>query len=153
MPGDFWDTSGLAKLYVPERGSRWASDRVGEVLAVSELSLVEIASVLQRRFVEHQFTALERDEHYARFLADAQAFQFIAVRDRLLARSAELLVTGVFTSRLRSLDAIQLASVLEWFEVARRLNIESGAFIVADRPLREAAVALGLPVENPEDYE
>jgi hypothetical protein len=61
-------------------------------------------------------------------------------------------LSGRLATRVRALDLIQLASALEWFERARALNIESGAFVVADRPLREAAVALGLDVENPEDY-
>jgi L-threonylcarbamoyladenylate synthase len=41
---------------------------------------------------------------------------------------------------------------LEWF--ARTQSIwEDRVFIVADRSLREAAITLGLPVENPEDHE
>jgi len=150
---DFWDTSGLAKLYIPERGSAWASERARGGLAASEFCVVEIASVLQRRFTEGQSSADERDERYARFLSDTRAFDLITVREQIVTHAARLLLQGAFAGRTRALDAVQLASALEWFERTAASNMEAGAFIVADRSLREAAVALGLAVEDPEDYE
>ncbi len=90
---------------------------------------------------------------YSRYLADRVEWIAIEIDGRIVERASELVLTGRFGTRVRAADAIQLASAERWFERARDRNIDIGAFIVADRHLRDAALALGLPVENPEDYE
>ena len=89
----------------------------------------------------------------ARFLRDAVRFELIDVTRDLLAVASELTLSGGIGRRMRSLDAIQLATARWWLEQAATLTIEPGAFIVADAALRESAVGLGMAVENPEDYE
>lgn len=90
---------------------------------------------------------------YAQFLADTLRFELISLTDHLISSASNLLLVGTFGMRVRTADAIQLASALWWFERVSALNIEPGAFIVADTPLRDAAAALGLVVDNPEDHE
>jgi hypothetical protein len=111
-----------------------------------------MASVFRRRDQEGAAAGLLRDL-YARFHLDAAAFEVVSVTNELIRAASELVLDGHTGSRTRSLDAIQLATARWWFEQAALLNIEPGAFVVADRPLRDAAVALGIAVENPEDYE
>lgn len=86
---------------------------------------------------------------YSRYLADRVEWIAIEIDGRIVERASELVLTGRFGTRVRAADAIQLASAERWFERARDRNIDIGA----DRHLRDAALALGLPVENPEDYE
>ena len=96
----------------------------------------------------------QRDLAYQRFLADSPAFQFVDPDDAIRGLAVKLLhFEPRIAGRLRALDAIQLATAIWWFEWVAASNIEFGAFIVADWSLREAAVALGLAVEDPEDYE
>jgi|CXWL01.1.fsa_nt_gi predicted nucleic acid-binding protein len=154
MPRDFWETSSAAKLYLNEIGSEWVTARMGEGEgAISALVHAEMASLLARRCAEGEFDADIRDEIYGRYLGDTNRFEVLEVTDGILKASARLILSGIFGTRVRASDAIHLATAQRWFEQARRLNIESGAFVVADKALRDAAVALGLAVENPEDYE
>jgi len=54
---------------------------------------------------------------------------------------------------LRGFDAVQLATARLWFEALRPTNIEPGTFVVADGALRDAALSLGIVVDNPEEHE
>lgn len=149
----FWDTSALAKRYLPEPGSQWVGRQRLDEVAISRLTTVEIASTLRRRAREGQIDNRTRDALYARFINESVHFTVIELSTGLLASAAEIVMRRPEPPALRTLDAIQIASALAWFEAARARNIDAGAFIVADRHLRDAALALELPVINPEDYE
>jgi predicted nucleic acid-binding protein len=154
VTADFGDTSALAKLYLGERGSEWSVERAGSnAVAISELAHVEVASFLARRYAEGEFDVSVQHQVYGRYLEDTRRFEVVRLSASLTAAAASLMLSGVLGFRVRSLDAIQLASALWWFEQTRALNIESGAFIVADGPLRDAAVVVGLVVDNPEEHE
>lgn len=154
MTADFWDTSALAKLYLDERGSEWSVQRaLSNAVAMSELAHVEVASFLARRCAEGEFDASVQRQLYGRYLEDTRRFEVVRPSASLITAAAGLTLSGVLGLRVRSLDAIQLASAMWWFEQARALNIEPGAFIVADGPLREAGAALGMAVDNPEEHE
>jgi predicted nucleic acid-binding protein len=151
---DLWDTSSVAKLYLNERGSEWASIRAREhSVAHSRLVVPEFASVLARRVAIGEIASADRDRLHSEYLADAAKFEIIELTEELMTRAVQLVLGGTFGTRVRAGDAIHLATAQWWFEQTRRLNMEPGAFIVADRPLREAAVALGLAVDNPEEHE
>ena len=122
-------------------------------VVISALTIVEMASVLRRRHTEAASAPVDAREFYRRFVGDASRFEVVSIDEELITRAGELLLEGVTGARVRSSDAIQLATARWWFEQVSALNIESGAFVVADHPLRDAALALGLPVENPEDRE
>lgn len=153
MAADFWDTSSTAKLYLNEAGSEWVAARFGEQeQAISALVHVEMASLLARRCAEGEFDEDQRDTIYGQYLSDTNSLEVIEVTDDILKEAARLILSGVFGTRVRAADAIHLATARRWFDKARALNMHAGAFIVADQALRDAAVAIGLPVENPEDY-
>ena len=67
--------------------------------------------------------------------------------------SASRLLFAPHLPGLRSLDAIQLATASWWSEQLNVNNMGRGVLVVADRRLRDAALALRMQVENPEDYE
>jgi predicted nucleic acid-binding protein len=151
---DFWDSSALAKRYLPEKGSAWVSNRLDdENASISRLTLVEVASTFRRRSIEAVLDDTQSSELYERFLADSQRFAIVQITEAILGLSTDLLLERRPSSlALRTLDAIQLASALAWFEAARARNIHPGSFVVADQRLLDAAAALELPVLNPEDY-
>lgn len=73
--------------------------------------------------------------------------------DDLITQTSQILLSGLSAARLRSLDALQLASARRWFEEQRAINIEPGVFVVADEPLRLLAGELGFRTEDPEEHE
>lgn len=155
MPDNVWDTSAIVKLYVPERGSdylRQLGTAAGIVIA--SITIVEFAAALRRRAIAGDLTADQRDLAYQRFLADAREFSLVESTDAVRNEAARLLLDEPrIVGRLRGFDAVQLATARVWFEALRRASIEAGAFVVADGALREAATALGMRVDNPEEHE
>jgi predicted nucleic acid-binding protein len=150
---NFWDTSALAKLYLPERGSNWVIELSAHDVVISKLAIPEMASVFGRRMIEGSLNLDERDGLYRSFLLDVAGFEVFGISDALLTRASGLLLEGVGGTGLRALDAIQLASAQQWFERTQVNTMMSGAFVVADRRLRDAASAVGVPVDNPEEHE
>ncbi|MGH2460207.1 MAG: hypothetical protein ACRDIY_15230 [Chloroflexota bacterium] len=78
----------------------------------------------------------ERDAIFARFLADAQQCIVLGLTQPVIQDAATLLFSGPPTIRLRTLDALHLASARGGFNRARL----------------EAARWAGLLATNPEDY-
>ena len=152
MAINVWDSSALAKLYVPERGSAWALEAANSGVAVSALVLPEVASALARRFREGQFDADERDRVFRRFLDDMAGFSIIEVNDPILMGASAGLLRETGALLVRTLDAIHLSGAIEWFQRVEPNSMDAGVFIVADTRLRDAATRAGLPVENPEDH-
>jgi hypothetical protein len=155
VPENVWDTSALAKLYVPERGSQYARQLAAtDQIAISSITVVELASALRRRTISGDLTVAQRDAAYRRFLADSRDFSVVEVTDEIRGEAARLLLDDPrVVGRLRGFDAIQLATARLWFEAMRTTNIEPGTFVVADGALRDAALALGVAVDNPEEHE
>lgn len=123
-------------------------------IAISTITSVELASAVRRRVLTRDLSAIQGDDAYARLLTDAPDFDVIELTDEIRSLAVELLLTEErIAGRLRGFDAIQLATAHRWFERAAANNIEPGVFVVADSALRDAARAIGVPVEDPEDYE
>jgi uncharacterized protein len=155
VPDNVWDTSAIVKLYVQERGSEHTRQLAesGSVV-IASITIVEFASALRRRTIVGDLTTDQRDAAYRRFLSDAREFSLVEVTEAVRTEAARLLLDEPrVVGRLRGFDAVQLATARVWFETLRPTNIEAGVFIVADGSLREGAVALGLPVDNPEEHE
>lgn len=151
MPGDFLDTSALAKHYHAEIGSDVVDqlwDDGPRKLFISRLSVLEMASVFAGkiragRLVADQFDVLRR-----RFAADlAKSKRLIGVRPSAMHfKDAESLIRkhGPFR-RLRTLDALQLAVALDLF---RAKTVER--FVTADKDLLAVVAAEGMVVLDPE---
>jgi len=147
------DSSALVKRYVNEAGSAWVTRLcVAEPIAISILTFPEIASALARRTREGALAPQQRDTLFRLFLADAPSTLIIGLNQTIALRAAAILLTAPPPVRLRSLDAIHVASAQWTFARARRRGVATGSFVTADRALGEAAVWAGLMVVNPEDH-
>jgi hypothetical protein len=122
------DASALVKLVVEEPESRAMHRWFVEARRVttSRIGVIETARAASRR--DHD------PVHRERVLNDVEVFEV----DRTIAT----LAAALEPSRLRTLDAIHLATALA-------LRSELDAFVTYDDHLAEAARALGLPVVRP----
>ncbi|HEV2201118.1 MAG TPA: type II toxin-antitoxin system VapC family toxin [Bryobacteraceae bacterium] len=151
MAGYFFDSSALVKLYHPETGTPFVDQIVNtadNVIRVARLTIAELTSAFA---IKVRTQAINRDD------ADVFLRQF---RGHIAARklevfsigepeftAAELLVERyAFASRLRALDALQLAVALE----LRNQKLVDH-FVAADTILCEIAGLEGFSVINPEN--
>lgn len=142
----FADTSALAKRYVAEVGTNWVRNLVrpgsGNVVLVSELTLVELAAALARRQREGSVSPVEFSRLRNIFLVHVEREYLLVHPTRPVLLAASRLVE---TYPLRTLDAIQLACALD---CVRELQVRP-TFVSADRTLLTIAVAEGFPTDDP----
>jgi predicted nucleic acid-binding protein len=149
----YLDTSALVKRYVPEPGSAWVARLCQrEAVVISLVAVPELASALARRARERALSTEQRDALFQAFLRDTRMLTVIEPNRAIAQLSAALLLTAPPNVRLRTLDALHLASARLVFVRARRRNVTIGGFIAADRALLDAASWAGLATLNPEDY-
>jgi predicted nucleic acid-binding protein len=152
MPGDFLDTSALAKHYHPEVGSA-EIDRLwndpAHTLHVSRLSVLEIVSVFGGKVRAGAISVADFDALRRRFSADLTKTKRLLGTRLLVAHYQEaerLLRQHGPVRRLRTLDALQLAVALD---LHRRQAIDR--IVSADRDLLVVAAVEGLGVFDPEN--
>ena len=150
MADRFFDTSAAAKHYRVEAGTAKVDAFLAEAGArhfLSELSVVELHSVLARLVRTGQITSADFHLARGRFLADiaGNLWQIVAITAIHFHRAQQLLVQHGLVHSLRTLDAIQLAAALNRNAIGRL-----DAFVCADGNLCRIAAAEGLPAVNPE---
>ena len=150
MADRFFDTSAAAKHYRVEMGTTKVDAFLAEAGArhfLSELSVVELHSVLARLVRTGQITAADFHLARGRFLADIAGglWQMVSITTVHFHRAQQLLVKHALAQSLRTLDAIQLAAALS-LHALKPLD----AFVCADTNLCHIAAAEGLAVVNPE---
>lgn len=128
----FFDSSALVKLVIrePETSAlqAWLREREGQPWVASSLARVEVVRACRR--------ATPSGAPIARALLDG--VDLVPMTGQVLEVAADLA-----DPRLRTLDAIHLASAVE-------LKEELTAFVVYDQRLARAAIDAGLPVTRPE---
>jgi len=140
MAWAYFDTSALVKRYIREPRSLQVRALLRRYDFVSSaITPVEIASALHRRkhegdLSEENFAALQR-----RIRQDRLRWELVEVSSVVLDRAEELLQGA---TRLRALDAIQIASLVV-FQSASQMRI---SFVTADARQRDAATRLSLDV-------
>lgn len=140
------DTSALAKRYRPEIGSSWISGLIepsaGNVIVISDLTVIELTSVLSRHHREGNL-ALGHFNFLAQSVIWHASHEYLAVPvdPEVLILSRRLLIDHP----LRTLDSIQLACALR----AQSLLQEPLTFITADRNLLAAASTERLATDSP----
>jgi len=152
MPGDFLDTSALAKHYHPELGSAevdrlWADP--ARDLFVSRLSALEIVSVFAAKVRAGAISLADFDALRRRFAADLAKLRRLKGARLTAAHYQEaerLLRQRGLTHRLRTLDALQLAVALD---LRRRGYLQR--VVSADKDLLTVATAEGFSVFDPEN--
>lgn len=153
MALSYLDTSALAKRYLPEVGSAWVEQLCQqEPVAISLVAIPELASAIARRVREGALSAQQRDTLFQAFVRDARSFTVVEPGQAIAEQAAALLLTAPLPVRLRTLDALHVASAQLAFARARRRGVATGSFVTADRALLDAASWAGLPTLNPEDY-
>jgi predicted nucleic acid-binding protein len=149
----YFDSSALLKRYLHEIGSDWVNSLVEtEAVAVSELAYAEVASGLARRVREGRLEAQERDALFERFVADLQDYEVLGMTTQIIERAASALLRDAAFQRLRTLDALHLATAEAVFASGRRGGVGAGVFVTADGTLLAAARSAGLQTDNPEDH-
>ena len=150
MTSYFLDTSALVKRYHLEAGSA----NVGKILAepnsthlISRLGLVEAVSVFALKVRDGQIPLADFTAYRKRLLADVRKRLLNVVRVRVpqFKEADRLLQKHGCSVKLRTLDALQLATVLD-LRTRGLLN----HFVCADLNLCKIARAESLSVINPE---
>ena len=142
----FVDTSSLAKRYLREIGSTWVrgwtKPGAGHVIVISDLTTVEMFSLLQRHVAEKTLSAAHASRLGNGFLVDLEKHYLAVSLDAPVLATARTLV-GKYP--LRTLDAIQLACALR----AVAMLAEGMTFVCADTRLLAAATGEGFTTDNP----
>jgi hypothetical protein len=145
----FADTSALSKRYVMERGSDWILNWIepptSAIVIVSEITIIEIRSLLARHVREGSLTAKEQIALRDDFLLHAANEYLVVLLDSTLVIHAAKLIE---MHKLRTLDAIQLASAIS----ARNMLGVPLTFLSADKNLLVAAESEGFAIEDPNAY-
>jgi predicted nucleic acid-binding protein len=134
------DTSALVKLYVEEPDSEACEAVVaGTTLVSSRLLLCEFRSALLGKISKNNVTDEAGSRIWGEFVKDiaASKIRLIPIND-LLVQEAMILLSELHpNARLRTLDALHLATYL---------SIETCPIFTKDRRMIDAATLMGLPL-------
>jgi predicted nucleic acid-binding protein len=150
MANDFIDTSALVKYYHAEDGTQTVTRLIEEPTSrhyISRLSLVETVSAFAMKFRTGQIDAQDFEVLRRRFYYDLGQghFRMMPVTATRY-QDASRLTERHFRSRLRTLDALQLAVALA---LSQRGMIDY--VVCSDQTLCDTAIEEGLAVRNPSD--
>lgn len=153
MAAFFFDSSGVVKRYVSERGSNFvdgsADLKSGNVVLLSRITRVEVAAAIARRLKSRSITATDAQNTLLAFQHDLTNNYFtVEVAPVLLSIAAGLATKHA----LRGYDAVQLAAALETNDEGIANGLPPLTIVSADTDLNTAARAEGLNVENPNNY-
>jgi len=140
----YLDSSALVKNYFPERGSNEVTDWIHRAsnLWISEITLLEVTSALARKVRDEELTREEFNGMVGRFATDVAndaRFGLIHLDEKVKSRAQNLLETYGIMGKLRTLDALQLASAMQIAEPPG-----APVMITADEDLYAAAKLTGL---------
>lgn len=93
----FLDSSALVKRYVPETGSAWvqsiANTSVGNLIAIAQITWVEVLSALSHRRREETLSDYELDIISQKFRNEFKnQYRVIKINQRLLEKAGELVL-------------------------------------------------------------
>lgn len=152
MSSLFFDTSGLAKRYMPEQGTAWVRQQTASsannTIFIAQITPVELYSAISRQY---------HDGHID--LPRLQAFRRLFERHLQAQYLTLTLSSGILTMaldlqesyRLRAYDAVQLASA-QALQARLTSAGQSLTFISADKRLLQSALAVGLATDNPDNH-
>ncbi|MBM3128825.1 MAG: type II toxin-antitoxin system VapC family toxin [Chloroflexi bacterium] len=146
----FLDSSAIAKRYANELGTAWISElcvpNAERLIALSQISLVEVAAVLAAKQRGNHISSETYDQAFNDLLADAKGQYFLVdVDPAVIDRAVQL----TCRQKLRGCDAIQLAGALALHDALLKNDLPGITFVCADDDLLSAASAEGLAIENP----
>ncbi|WP_113925002.1 type II toxin-antitoxin system VapC family toxin [Cognataquiflexum aquatile] len=136
----FFDTSSLFKLYHQEQGTQEILDffEINKInrIYVSEIAKIEFASVIWRKCKMGEVKEDDAKILLSKFEIDLQKFTVIPFNQQL-SNNSIILIGKYWKSGLRTLDSIQLASVIE-------IKKEIEYFFTSDLILKEISILEGL---------
>lgn len=155
----YFDSSGLVKYYISERGSQWVAGIIDAQtkerkwqchIAIAQIGIVEVAAAIAKRQRMGQISKHKQEMTFGLFSKHHRE-RYIVLRagDNTIELATEL------TQRhpLRAYDAIQLATALLLNRSLIADELPSLTFVSADDALCEVARMEGLPAENPNEHE
>lgn len=148
----YFDSSALAKRYVPETGSDLVDEILDNVsgrrICLLNVGAGEVVSILVRKKNTGEIEAADFDELLLDFnseIAHRHAVRKMAVKNRLAISAFPLIVTH----SINSTDAIALKSALTIADTLRERG-DDLVLVSSDQRLLRAAQAEGLTTFNPE---
>ncbi len=153
MAAYFFDTSGIVKRYLTERGSAWVegvtAPQAGNAIYIAPVTAVEVASALARRARGGTLSAANATQALNDFQQDYHLqYDLVAMTPDLIQSAVELATRHA----LRGYDSMQLAAALQVRDERIALGLAAPIFAAADNELNAAARIEGLLVENPDHY-
>jgi len=155
----YFDSSGIVKYYIPERGSSWVNQLVsartttGEwanEIAIASLGIVEVSAAIARRRRMKEIPQRLQERTLAQFSKDFRhRYTIVPATDQTI----ELALTLTQRHPLRAYDAVQLATALILNRSLLAYGLPALTFVSADDVLCDAARAEGLLAENPNEHE
>ena len=148
MPGHFFDSSALVKLYHAEIGTPVVDQIVNAAGdAISRLTPAELTSAFAIKVRTQSINREDTDLFLRQFRKDLTTgkLEIFSVAESEFAIAESLVERYAFELRLRALNALQLAVALE----LRNQGLVDH-FVAADRTLCEVAGLEGFSVINPE---
>ncbi|MCC7265219.1 MAG: type II toxin-antitoxin system VapC family toxin [Candidatus Latescibacteria bacterium] len=148
----FFDSSGIVKRYVEEKGTSWVLDIsdpiVGNHIYLARIAGVEVISALTRQKASGNLPEPTATTAIVQFRHDlTHQYRLIEITAILVERA----MTLAEAHSLRGYDAVQLAAALEVHRCCLALGMPALTLISADTALNTAALAEGLLVEDPND--
>lgn len=149
----FLDSSAIVKRYVTEKGHAWiitlCNPAQGHELYISQIALVEVVRAICIKAHDRLITTIDRDSLINIFRRDSQgAYGVLPLTDSVCTSAGNL----CYSHRLRSYDAVQLASVLLLQKETLLKRRSPPILVTADHDLITIASIEGLRIENPENY-
>jgi predicted nucleic acid-binding protein len=153
LPGEFFDSSAIAKIYHVESGTEqaiasWVRANTRGRAYISRLSVVEVLSALTKKVREGIISSADLEKARDLFRLDIRnkKWTVTSVKPGDFKRAASLIEHFGVTQRLRTLDAIQLA-------VADDLHARGliDTLVSSDRIICATASSLNLTVFNPQE--
>ena len=148
----FFDSSGIVKRYIPETGTAWVKSIIRKTprtdLYVSQITGAEVIAAFAKRLRAGDITHVNYNKAVKAFERHfRRKYTRLDVTPAVVRRAMDL----AKVNPLRGYDAVQLASALNLKDVLQKLGA-SLIFVSADETLCDAARAVGLSVDNPNDY-
>lgn len=149
----FFDSSGLVKRYIIEKGTTWVRATTAlsaqNKIFVSALARAEVTSAFARRKREQSLSLRSAKAAYLLLKRHfAREYEVVPLGNAILERAEDLLDTHP----LRAMDAIQLASALEIQARLSGAGLPPLQFVCADARLLAAAATEGLVIEDPNQH-
>lgn len=154
MAAYFFDSSALVKRYAKETGTGWMlslfrrATRHGFYAA--RITRVEVTSALTRKNRGGHLTSDALTRALARLRRDFLQTRIFTVEiTPTVLQNAESLAER---RGLRGYDAVQLAAALEANTERTKMRLAPLTLVTADTDLLSAAIAEGLPTDNPNNH-